>query len=250
MKKPRILILDADEAAVSRHQQALADLDGPEFVHAATPAEASESLADSSFDLLVAALDPALPADSRFLDEVRALDAELPIIVVAARPKLESATASLRAGVGDYLAAPVAAAALEASARRLLGSRRRGAEYELLRRQVERPYSFDDMIGGCPPMRRVFETIEQVAHSDVDVLVVGETGTGKELVGAVSIAAAAARRDRLSRSIAARFRKTCWRANSSATRKAPSPAPRAGESVCWNSPTGARSFSTSSASCR
>ena len=60
--------------------------------------------------------------------------------------------------------------------------RRLGAEYELLRRQVERPYSFDDMIGGCPAMRKVFDTIEQVAHSDVDVLVVGETGTGKELV--------------------------------------------------------------------
>src|SRR4029079_13697426 len=51
-----------------------------------------------------------------------------------------------------------------------------------LRRQVEKPYSFDDSIGGCPSMRKVFETIEQVAESDVDVLVVGETGTGKELV--------------------------------------------------------------------
>jgi transcriptional regulator with PAS, ATPase and Fis domain len=56
------------------------------------------------------------------------------------------------------------------------------AELELLRRQVERPYSFDDMIGGCPAMRRVFELIDQVAGSDVDVLVHGETGTGKELV--------------------------------------------------------------------
>src|SRR5262249_6910958 len=35
---------------------------------------------------------------------------------------------------------------------------------------------------GCPAMRKVFETIEQVAEADVDVLVVGETGTGKELV--------------------------------------------------------------------
>jgi transcriptional regulator with PAS, ATPase and Fis domain len=56
------------------------------------------------------------------------------------------------------------------------------AEIELLRRQVEKPYQFDNMIGGCPAMRRVFELIEQVATSDVDVLVHGETGTGKELV--------------------------------------------------------------------
>ena len=56
------------------------------------------------------------------------------------------------------------------------------AEVELLRRQVERPYHFDNMIGGCSAMRQVFALIEQVASSDVDVLVHGETGTGKELV--------------------------------------------------------------------
>jgi two-component system response regulator HydG len=112
----------------------------------------------------------------------RELDAELPMIAVTASPHLESATASLRFGAGDYLTKPLDADALAASARRLLGGRRLEAEYELLRRQIEQPYRFDDMIGGCPPMRNVFDTIEQVAQSDVDVLVVGETGTGKELV--------------------------------------------------------------------
>ena len=53
---------------------------------------------------------------------------------------------------------------------------------QLLRRQVERPYSFDDIIGASAGMRKVFETIQQVADSDVDVLVHGETGTGKELI--------------------------------------------------------------------
>jgi transcriptional regulator with PAS, ATPase and Fis domain len=56
------------------------------------------------------------------------------------------------------------------------------AELELLRRQIEKPYQFDNMIGGCAAMRGVFQLIEQVADSEVDVLVCGETGTGKELV--------------------------------------------------------------------
>ncbi|MCC7084974.1 MAG: sigma-54-dependent Fis family transcriptional regulator [Pirellulales bacterium] len=56
------------------------------------------------------------------------------------------------------------------------------AENELLRRQLERPYSFDDIIGVGPLMQHVFATIQQVSDSNVDVLVIGETGTGKELV--------------------------------------------------------------------
>jgi transcriptional regulator with PAS, ATPase and Fis domain len=85
-------------------------------------------------------------------------------------------------GAADYVGQQQLPAELPIIAPRLLGVRRLGDEYALLRRQVERPYSFDDILGGCPAMRKVFETIEQVAGSNVDVLVVGETGTGKELI--------------------------------------------------------------------
>jgi DNA-binding NtrC family response regulator len=132
--------------------------------------------------LLIADIDRSHPSGVDLLAQVREIDPDMGVIVVTAAPNLASATASLRQGAGDYLAKPVDLAALAASAERLLGGRRRGAEYELLRRQIERPYGFDDMIGGCAPMRKVFDTIDQVADSDVDVLVVGETGTGKELV--------------------------------------------------------------------
>ncbi len=108
MKKPRILIVEPDEAAANRYRQALASLDSPELATVATTAAALERLAGGSFDLVVAGLDPAQPTDLKFLDEVHALDGELPTIVIAAHPSLDSATASLRAGVGDYLPAGVA----------------------------------------------------------------------------------------------------------------------------------------------
>ena len=52
----------------------------------------------------------------------------------------------------------------------------------MLRRAVERPYSFDGFLGESPAMRQVYSVIDRVAASSVDVLVTGETGTGKELV--------------------------------------------------------------------
>ncbi|MEX0678814.1 MAG: sigma-54 dependent transcriptional regulator [Pirellulales bacterium] len=182
MKKPRILIVEPDDSAARQYQAALAGLESPEFSTVASALEALEKLRGDSFDLLLANVDPRRPDDFDLLRTARTIDPELPLIVVTSAPTVESATASLRLGAGDYLSHPVDPQALVQSASRLLSGRRLEEEYELLRRQVERPYGFDDMIGGSAAMRKVFETIEQVANSDVDVLVVGETGTGKELV--------------------------------------------------------------------
>jgi two-component system response regulator HydG len=182
MKKPHILIVDADTAAHTQYTQALEAVDGAELRFADTTGHATAELRGGQFDLLVVDIGEGREGELALLGEARQIDAELPMIAVTRTPHVESATASVRLGAGDYLTKPLDPAVLVESARRLIRSRRREAEYELLRRQVERPYSFDDMIGGCAPMRKVFETIEQVANSDVDVLVVGETGTGKELV--------------------------------------------------------------------
>jgi two-component system response regulator HupR/HoxA len=56
------------------------------------------------------------------------------------------------------------------------------AENVYLRREVERRYAFDQIIGSSPAMERVFELMEKVAETDASVLISGETGTGKDLV--------------------------------------------------------------------
>ena len=182
MRKPHILIVDADTAASGQYERALTKLDSAELCFVPSAAEAISKLEANAFDLLVADVGAGQADELKLLAAARQSDPELPMIVVTATPDLQSATASMRAGAGEYLAKPLDAEALATSAKRLLSGRRIEAEYELLRRQVERPYSFDDMVGGCAAIRKVFDTIEQVAQSDVDVLVVGETGTGKELV--------------------------------------------------------------------
>ena len=55
-------------------------------------------------------------------------------------------------------------------------------ENRLLLEQVQRQYGFENLIGSGPAMRRVFETLQKVAETDLTVLVRGESGTGKELV--------------------------------------------------------------------
>jgi two-component system response regulator HupR/HoxA len=69
------------------------------------------------------------------------------------------------------------------------------AENLFLRREVERRYSFDQIVGASPAMNRVFEVMEKVAQTDATVLLSGETGTGKDLV-ARAIHYSGARRER------------------------------------------------------
>src|SRR5262245_59324959 len=104
MKKPRILILEPASAAKRQYQQALNPLGTPEFVVAESPDAAIENLRGGAFDLALVNLDAAAGDGFTFLKDLRSVDAELPLIVTTSRPTIESATAALRLGAGDYLA--------------------------------------------------------------------------------------------------------------------------------------------------
>jgi DNA-binding NtrC family response regulator len=88
----------------------------------------------------------------------------------------------MRGGAGDYVALDDAETDLEDALVRLLAGARRRAGEEVLRRAVEKPYGYEGFLGESPAMREVFSLVDRVATSAVDVLVTGETGTGKELV--------------------------------------------------------------------
>ncbi|MBI2824514.1 MAG: sigma-54-dependent Fis family transcriptional regulator [Planctomycetia bacterium] len=182
MKDARLLIVDADAAAHPAYAQALDGFANCSVAFEAGLEGAERRVADETFDAVVIAIRPPDTSPLGFLAHVRGRDDMPPAVVVSDPATVESATAALRLGAADYLAAPLGKGALAATLGRLVEQRRLGAERELLLRQVERPYTFDDIMGTCPAMRKVFETIAQVADSGVDVLVVGETGTGKELV--------------------------------------------------------------------
>jgi two-component system response regulator HydG len=182
MASARLLIIDSDAARHPFYVAALALLEPTELTVVAEPDRARELLASETFDGLVLGIASADGSELELLAAGRAQDASLPAVVVCRTPTAENAVAALHAGVTEFLTEPLDETQLRTAVERMLASRRVGAENELLRRQVERPYVFDDMIGGCPAMQKVFAIIAQVADSDVDCLIRGETGTGKELV--------------------------------------------------------------------
>ncbi len=137
---------------------------------------------DGWFDALVIALRPPEGTALALAERIRSREPSLPVIIVADAAVRGAANTAARLGAAEFLPLPLEKGVMAASFGRLLEQRRLDAERNLLRRQIERPYSFDDIVGTCPAMRKVYDVIDQVADSGVDVLVVGDTGTGKELV--------------------------------------------------------------------
>ena len=181
MQQPRIIALDPAGADALPYARLVARLQPMELrVEPALDAVLA-TLARDAWDLGIVTARAGPSADVLY-GAVRKADPQLPVVVVDPRPTVATARACLHAGAGDYLDIARVETDLEDALVRLLAASRRRAATEVLRRAVERPYSDDDFLGESPAMRQVYSIIDRVAASSVDVLVTGETGTGKELV--------------------------------------------------------------------
>jgi len=178
---PRILIVDDEIGMLEICEETLQQIGPADIFTASDGASARDQMRTGNFDLIVT--DIRMPGLNgvELLREARKRDPELPILMMTAYPNVETAVECMKLGAADYLAKPFMEEDLMAAATRLLEQRRLREENRTLRRQVERPYAFDEMVGDSPLMRAVFDRIDRIARADDDVLIMGETGTGKEL---------------------------------------------------------------------
>ena len=113
---------------------------------------------------------------------VRAIDPDIPVILVTGHADVAMAVGALREGAFDFLTKPFVTDHLIAATRRALEKRLLVLDNRRLRAVAEAQQASEPLIGDSPPMARLRAAIRQVAASDIDVLVEGETGAGKELV--------------------------------------------------------------------
>lgn len=116
------------------------------------------------------------------LTRLKAMQPDLPVVVLTAHGTIDSAVEAMKLGASDYLTKPFNRDQLQAVVRKALEVAALRTENRYLRQVVADRFSFANMIAGSRAMRAVTETAGRVAHSDTTVLLEGESGTGKELL--------------------------------------------------------------------
>ncbi|MBW9113007.1 sigma-54-dependent Fis family transcriptional regulator [Rhizobium cauense] len=121
----------------------------------------------------------------QLFSRVRQRDEDLPVILVTGHGDIPMAVKAMQDGVYDFITKPFATDRLIQSVRRAAEKRRLVMENRALRKATEQARDDLPLIGQTPAMERLRHTLRQIADTDVDVLLTGETGSGKEVVASL-----------------------------------------------------------------
>jgi two-component system response regulator AtoC len=130
----------------------------------------------------VVLIDLIMP-DGNGMDLLKEFDGSTQVVLVTGHASVDTAVEALRRGVSDYLTKPIDIARLKAVLANILRTRALKEEIGALRGELSKLGFFGRLIGASPPMQSVYDLIGRVAPTDATVLLTGESGTGKDLVG-------------------------------------------------------------------
>lgn len=180
-EKLPLLVVD-DEVDILTTLRAYLGRAGYSVSVAATAEEALQALCRREFPLVIADLRMPGMGGERLLAEVVERYPRTSVIVLTGYGSIEGAVEAMKRGAKDYVTKPCIPEELLLRVRRVLEARALEQENITLRREIDRRWGQEAIIGESPQIKEVLRLINVVAPTDSRVLVQGESGTGKELV--------------------------------------------------------------------
>ncbi|MCC6213932.1 MAG: sigma-54-dependent Fis family transcriptional regulator [Polyangiaceae bacterium] len=198
LSEPKQILVVDDEPNLRRVLGALLTRDGHEVVTAEDGEQALAVLAEHHIDLVLSDLRMPKLDGMELLRRARALDEELPVVLITAHGTVDNAVEALKTGAFDYITKPFDQDEVRTVVRKALRTRDL-AEAEATRPVIDsraaREGARYGIIGHSEGILGVYAVLERVADSPTTVLITGESGTGKELV-ARALHENSSRRDR------------------------------------------------------
>jgi two-component system, NtrC family, nitrogen regulation response regulator NtrX len=176
--KSRILVID-DEAEIRRSVRMILEYEGYEVIEASSGPEGVTLVERESPDLVF--LDIKMPGMDGLdaLQRIKASKETMPVVIISGHGTVSTAVEATKAGAFDFIEKPLATERVLVTIRNALDQTRLRDENTSLKRAVEVRHQ---MVGESPALRQVWDAIKRAAPTNATVLLLGESGSGKELV--------------------------------------------------------------------
>ncbi len=175
---PKILVIE-DDKQIQRILQNILSMNNYEVDQAFDGVEGIKKIKNNDYDVVLCDIKMPKKDGHEVIQESKKLKPELPIVVISGNTDLEKAIETMRDGAFDYLKKPFDMNRLLTTLKNAMQVGTLQKENISLRKKVSKKYT---MIGESEPIKHIKEMIEKVAPTDARVLIMGDNGTGKELV--------------------------------------------------------------------
>lgn len=181
--KGKILIVE-DEKSMREVLRMLLEGEHYEVTTAADGLEGLSCIEKDIYDLVITDMKMPKADGLAVLRKVKELSPETIVIMITAFGTTETAIEAMKLGAYDYISKPFNIDEIRLIVRKALEKKRLREELSLLREQVESTYALENIIGQSPGMQELFKLVPKIAQSSSNVLILGESGSGKELIAA------------------------------------------------------------------
>jgi DNA-binding NtrC family response regulator len=181
----RILVVD-DEKDICRALEFLLTAEGYTVTTALSGEEAVELLKKGDFDVVLTDLKMDKVDGIGVLEEAKRINSETPVVLMTAYASVESAVDAMKKGASDYIVKPFINEEIRLTIRRLLEQMQLRSENIALRRELSQHRGrCKEIIYISESMQRVFDLLENVIPTKSNILLLGESGTGKGLIAEI-----------------------------------------------------------------
>jgi DNA-binding NtrC family response regulator len=181
MSAKKIMVIDNEEGLCRMMAAVLMD-EGYAIRTFTDPLEAVELFRAGIWDLVISDIKMPGIDGLEVLQRIRAIEADIPVIMITAFATVEMSIQALRKGAYDMLTKPFEPDELLYRVRNALNHNQLKTENQQLRKELAGKFNFDNIIGASTVLQQLLDKVEKVAVRDTSALITGESGTGKELI--------------------------------------------------------------------